>query len=115
MGEELRFGVFDRIKEELKAKSTYRVNPLTDTVQTGVTQILRQNANRLAWLIINLSDYTIYVGFDEFVSATRGISLGPRSYLMMRWDEDYIVATLPVYAISPSGVATIYLVEVVML
>jgi len=109
------YGVHDIIERELAVKTMPVVNPVTDTVQTTVTQILRNDPNRLLWLLINLSGFTFYFGFDREVSAARGIPVSPNGgFAQLTWREDSALVAYDVYAISPSGAAKIYLVAVVL-
>lgn len=52
------------------------VSPMgVESVDTGVTQVLRNNPDRLMFLIINLSDTAMQLGWFRDVSATKGIVL----------------------------------------
>lgn len=86
-------------------------NPVTSTVATSVTKILRNNPDRLAYTIVNLTAYSVYVGFDSEVSTSRGI-LVPASggTLTLSADEDGELVGYEVYAISSGSASTIFTV-----
>ncbi|MDZ7380065.1 MAG: hypothetical protein ONB06_12060 [candidate division KSB1 bacterium] len=100
------------LERKLGVRTRFIVNPVTDTVGTTVTQIALANPDRLALLIVNLSPYTVYVGFDRQVSETRGIMLGSGgSSVGFYVDEDLELVCGEVFAVSPDGEASIYMLE----
>jgi len=105
----LAFGVYDLIERELKARITEEVNPVTSTVGTSVTQILREDPNRIAVVIINLGTNSLYIGFDREVSSSRGILLSANggSYTAF-WKEDFTLCARAMYAIAPAGAVNVY-------
>jgi len=105
----LAFGVYDLIERELKARITEEVNPVTPTVGTSVTQILREDPNRIAVVIINLGANSMYIGFDREISSTRGILLSANggSYTAF-WKEDFTLCARAMYAIAPAGSVSVY-------
>jgi len=87
-------------------------NPVRNTLTTSAAIVLYQNPDRFQWLIVNLSPYTIYVGFTYQVSSTRGIVISANGgFASMHAREDGEAVTYPVYAISPDGKAKIYVIE----
>jgi len=51
------------------------VNPVTDSVGIGVTLVARNNPDRLALLVMNISDTDMYAAPDPTPSATHGVLL----------------------------------------
>lgn len=89
------------------------VNPVTGTVQTTVTQILKNNPDRVHALIVNLSPNPGYVGFDREVSATRGIPIAANGgFVILTIDEDGELVAQAVFAINTVLAGTYYIVEV---
>jgi hypothetical protein len=100
-------------RERFKGLTFSVVNPVTSTVGTSATLILRNNPERVMTLIVNQSSYDGYVGFDAQVASDRGIlipSLG--GFMILTVEEDGALVTQEVYAISPGGSGTWYIVEV---
>lgn len=88
-------------------------NPVTDTVGVVPTEILRGNPDRVQWLIVNLSAFDGYIGFDRQVSATRGIFLSANGgNAAATLDDDGHLLIHPVFAISPGGAGTWFIEEV---
>ena len=90
------------------------VNPVTDTVATTATEILRNNPERLFWLIVNLSLNKGYIGWDPQVSSSRGVPIGPSGgFISASIEEDGELVIQPVYAVNENAEGTYYIVEVV--
>jgi len=104
--------VTEYVEKELGFKTRAIENPVTDRVLTTATLVLRNNPDRFAWLIVNLSPNTIYVGFTPEVSANRGIYLAANGgFITMHAREDGEAVTYAIYAIAPAGISRIYVVE----
>jgi hypothetical protein len=88
-------------------------NPVTDTVGAAAVEILRGNPDRVQWLIVNLSAFDGFVGFDPQVSATRGIFVSANGgNVGAVIDDDAHLLIHPVFAISPGGAGTWFIEEV---
>jgi len=89
------------------------INPVTNTVATTPTEILRNNPDRIFWLAVNLSDYKGYVGWDREVASTKGIPV-PASggFVSASIEEDGELTIHPVYAINETASGTWYIVEI---
>ena len=76
-------------------------NPVTDTVKTTLTEILKNNPDRVFWLAVNLSDNEGYVALSEEVSDTHGIRLDAHGgYASMSAEEDGEAVAYAVYAVN---------------
>jgi len=94
-------------------KTRLVVNPVTDTVGTTATEILKNNPDRVYWLIVNLSAYDGYAGWDRGVSATKGILLPANGgYASASAQEDGELVIYPVYAVNLTAAGTWMIVEV---
>lgn len=88
------------------------VNPVTSTVATTATEILRNNPDRYSWVIVNLSANRGFIGFDREVSSTKGIPIEASGGVVnMQWEEDGEVTTYAVFAINLVASGTWYIVE----
>jgi len=107
-------GVPDLLLRELEAETAVQVNPVTDTVKTTVTQILKNDPKRLFWLLVNLGPYVLYVGWDREVSTSKGIPVAANGgFIQLYWKEDAMLVYHDAYAIAPSGDVTVYIVSMV--
>lgn len=94
--------------------SALRINPITGTAGTGATQILENNHNRVQWTVVNLTANTIYVGFDDSVSSSRGIPAGANGgSVSSLFREDGELCFQALWVIAPSGSGAIYVVETI--
>ena len=101
------------VAEMFKGPTRPVINPVTDTVKTTYTMILRNNPDRLACLILNLSDNRGHVGFDRQVSTTRGIPVEASGGIVsMNWREDAELVIQAVFAVNAVAAGTWYIVEV---
>jgi len=89
------------------------INPVTDTVLTTATLILRNNPDRIYWLIVNLSANDGYIGWDPQVSSTRGLLLPANGgYASASIVEDGELVIMEVYAVNLNAQGTYMIVEV---
>ncbi|MDH5199606.1 MAG: hypothetical protein OEW93_01860 [Candidatus Bathyarchaeota archaeon] len=101
------------VAEMFKGPTRPITNPVTDTVQTTATMILKNNPDRLAVLIVNLSANRGYLGFDRQVGPTRGIPVEASGGLVtMNWKEDAELVIQEVHAVNSVAAGTWYIVEV---
>jgi len=102
---EKQYGVRTRLVE----------NPLVTSVGTSAVQIARNNPDRFAIIIVNLSTNIIYVAFDSEVSSTKGIRLGANggSYTLLA-EEDLELTAHEIWAIATAADSAIYVAEVVV-
>ena len=101
------------VKEMFKGPTQANVNPVTATVLTTATLILKNNPDRLALLIVNLSANRGHAGFDRQVSTTKGIPIEASGGLItMNWREDGELVTQEIFAINQVAAGTWYIVEV---
>jgi len=94
-------------------KTRLIVNPVTNTVETMATEILRNNPDRIFWLIVNLSGNNGYIGWDREVSNTRGLLVAANGgYVSACIEEDGELVIYPVFAINLNASGTYMIVEV---
>lgn len=98
---------------QFKVKTRQIVNRGTTLMTGAVVQVLPNDPNRLAWVIINLGVAAAYLGFERDVSATKGIALtasGGSASLV--WNEDFETVGYELFALGTVG-DNLYVVEVV--
>ena len=101
------------IAERFKGPTRLVVNPVTGTVGTTFTLILKNNPDRLMWMIVNLSDNRGFVGFDQQVGPGRGVPIeASGGVVSANWREDAELVIHPVYAVNLVAEGTYYVIEV---
>jgi len=99
--------------KRLGFKTRLVINPVTETVATTATEILRNNPDRIFWLVVNLSGNNGYVGWDNAVSSTRGLLVAANGgFVSANIEEDGELVIYPVYAVNLNAAGTYMIVEV---
>lgn len=76
----------------------------TPTVTINVSQLIENNADRVALVIINLGASPVQIGFSDQVSATNGITLfASGGSITFTLRDDFTLQTFPIWAICPLG------------
>jgi len=89
------------------------INPVTDTVGTTPTLILRNNPDRIFWLVVNLSANNGFLGWDTLVSSTRGLFIAANGgFVSANIEEDGELVIYDVWAINQNASGTYLVVEV---
>jgi len=89
------------------------INPVTDTVGTSPTLILRNNPDRIFWLVVNLSGNNGYLGWDTLVSSTRGLFIAANGgFVSANIEEDGELVIYDVWAVNLNAAGTYLVVEV---
>lgn len=90
-------------------KLRFKPNPVTKTALVGVTQIFRENADRIEVLVMNLSSNTLYIHTEPTVSPTNGVLLAPNGgavNLTAEYDGEWVGYPFYVYATVQSAIFT---------
>jgi hypothetical protein len=84
-------GELAKMISERFARSVIPFENLTvSSIGTAAVQIMRQDPDRLGFVIINLSVADMYIGPFRDVSATKGIKVPPSGgSAVALWDEDF--------------------------
>jgi len=102
------------LEKQYGVKTSYRINPQTDSVAILPTKILSYNPTRLGWVFINDGAFPVYLSPVNDVSATKGILVSSGGGgVSFAWNEDFEMVSSEWYAISIGGVSAVYLHEVV--
>jgi len=100
------------VYEKFGIRTRAKVNPVTASLGTTATLVLKSNPNRLAWILINLSANVIYLGFSRDVSSTKGIRLNANGGLTsMIWDEDFDITGWEIYGVATGADSAIFSYE----
>lgn len=103
----------DLLLGQFKVKTRQNINPEVSVLTGGVDRILGNNPNRLAWVIVNLGLNVAYLGFDQDVSATRGIVLtGGGGFVSMLWSEEFETVGYEIYC-QGTLADNLYVIEIV--
>lgn len=102
----------DAIQARFGVKTRPVDNPENNVLSTTAELILRQNPDRLAFTVTNLSSIVVFIHSSARVSASLGyrigVSGGSISFLA---DEDFDVVGYDWFAIAASGTPTIFVQE----
>jgi len=104
----------DYIQKKFGVVTKMNVNPAGVTqIGTSLTTVLKNNPDRLMWMLINLGSYDAYIAWDRDVGTAHGVLLSARGgNLVLIADEDVELTGYEVYGIAPSGATDIYVIEV---
>jgi len=101
------------IEKQYGVKTRSIENPVTDLIGTTAAIVIRQNPDRFAWLLVNLSANTVYVAFTPDVSSSKGIRLaangGSVTFLA---EEDLELVTREAWAVATAANSAIYVLEI---
>jgi hypothetical protein len=84
------------------------------SAQAGVAsaRLMRQDGNRIAWLLQNLSAANLVIRPDREAALTAGIILAPNEWRSMIYREDFDLVDREWHVIASAAAADYYLLEV---
>jgi hypothetical protein len=87
---------------------------LDTSQQAGVAsaRLMRQDGNRIAWLLQNLSAANLVIRIDREATLTAGIILAPNEWRSMVYREDFDLVGKEWHVIASAAAADYYLLEV---
>jgi hypothetical protein len=87
------------------------------SAQAGVaaSTLMRQDGNRIAWLLVNLSAGNLYIRPERAPSTTVGIPLAPSEWRSMLYREDFDLVGREWQIIGSAAALDYYLLEVRLL
>ena len=84
-----------------------------ESVGTTQSQVVRNDPERVFALLVNLSTNTIYIGYDQSVSASRGIVISPSGgTYQVDVEEDFILPNRSLYAVATGAGSSLYVLTV---
>jgi len=107
--------VDEYIEREYGIKVTdTKENPVVPTGVIGTTPVmlLRENPNRILWIIINLSANIVYLAFSTDPSATKGILLTNGEPAASQMKDDLHLTQKAVWGVASVAASAIYVLEV---
>lgn len=88
--------------------------PVVRSITTAASVVMRNNPTRLGFGLYNLFTSTMFVNLDSTVSSSNGISIAASpGNLTMVYHDDFHLVGQEWWAISPSGIGNLMVVEVV--
>lgn len=104
----------DIIQRTFGVATRTRLSDVGATVGLVAAPILRQNPNRLAAVLINLSAVAMYVAPIGATSSTRGIRIAATGgSLALRYDEDFDLVGYEWSAIADGAGSAIFTIEII--
>lgn len=98
-----KFGVRTRVVE----------NPVVSSIGITAEVVLKNNPDRLGFVIINLSENAVYIGIDKEVATTKGIYLAPNGgTLSVFYGEDFELVGYEFWGVASGAGSVIYVLEV---
>ena len=83
------------------------------TIGSAARQILKDDADRVQYIIFNTGDYPVFVGWSPDVSQTKGVRIPEKGgSFSANWEEDGILPAYGVWAVAPFGNTTVYILEI---
>ena len=100
------------IEKKFGVKTRGIPRDLTVTTFPAVVQVLKNNPDRLGYVVINLGGFPVYMSFDTIPTATHGILLiNNGGFVSMSADEDGEIVGYETHATAIGGNSEIYIVE----
>jgi len=83
------------------------------TISSAARQILKDDADRVQYIIFNTGDYPVFVGWSPDVSPQKGVRIPEKGgSFSANWEEDGILPAYAVWAVAPFGNTTVYILEI---
>lgn len=102
------------IESQFGVKTSYEINPLTDSALVTATKVLAINPNRLALVFMNMGANTVYLSPSNTVAVGNGIMIQPGGGgVSFVWNEDFNNVGLDWYAIADGLASAIHVQEIV--
>jgi hypothetical protein len=95
--------------------TTPRIN--RDAIQAAAADsvVMRQDPSRVAWLVVNLGTFDVFLAPLAAASPTRGVRLSANGgFASAQWDEDGEVVAHEWHAVGNGGASALYIQEAVI-
>lgn len=100
------------IAEKIGKNTTPKENPITSTVGTSATRILSNNPRRVAFVLINLGSYPIYLSPSNDPSTTKGIYIAESGgQISLNYENDFELTGGEFWAVADGGNSEIYVLS----
>lgn len=88
-------------------------NPVRASIGTTSELVLKNNPDRVFFLVVNLSANVVYVALSKDVSATKGIRLDANGgFVSFSAEEDGEAVASDVYGVATGAASAIYVLEI---
>lgn len=103
------------LRERFKVRTRAVENPVRASVGTTALEILHNNPNRYAWVIVNThATQTLHLALTNEVTQATGIRLDAAGgSASMVWDEDFQATGWAIWGIGSGDDTTFYSYEIV--
>lgn len=107
--------VAELLKERFGIGTYTKASDPTATVGTSATEILDNDPNRLAVVIVNLSANDLYIGWDLDVDTDHGIYLSPSGgSFSITFEDDFMLPTQKMYALAGGAGSEVFRQEIMI-
>jgi len=105
--------VVDLIEDELGVAVGTNENPEITQSTTSVLTLFRQNPNRVAAVVVNLSSNVMFISPSGDASTSKGIRLGPNGgSVSLTWRDDFTLPAKEWTIVSDTGTNNLFSLEV---
>jgi len=102
------------ITRELGVRVDPQLDPLVTQIETTNTQFLRNNPDRLGFLLVNLGSYPIFIRPGSDATATNGMRLDPTGgNVFFWWREDLQIVGWNWNSIATTGASAIFVLDLI--
>ena len=106
--------IYNLIEDEFGTSFLERENPEATSVGTSSAVMLKSDANRVAFYLINLSTNTIYIRPTLAATTSAGIFVaGNGGFFITNWKEDFTLPAKDWNIIASGAGSNYYLLEIV--
>lgn len=100
------------VEDRFRAPVNPVLNRSSSSVDATAARIMISDADRLGFLVVNLSVNDVYILTDAGVTTTRGIKIGPNGgSISTVWFEDFELVAWEWFGVAPIGASSILVVE----
>ncbi|MDD5360452.1 MAG: hypothetical protein PHI02_09325 [Sulfurovaceae bacterium] len=93
-------------------KSFYHLSDPAFTAGVAVSLCVKNNPNRLSFVVVNLSGNALYISPRNDVSAAQGIYVAPNGgSVQIIWDRDFELVSQAWYMIAAGAASSVFILE----
>ena len=108
--------IYDLLNESLGVNASPKEDALISTVGTSSAQLLRNNPNRVAFIMVNLSGGDIFLRPQSDATTSEGVQITPQGgSVVVRWQDDFLLPAEAWYAIGSVASSNFYLISLLLL
>ena len=93
-------------------KSTHKKSNTGYTVGATAVEMLKNNPNRVSFIVVNLSGNSLYMSTSPDVSSANGIYISPNGgRMILQWDVDFELVSQQWYGIATGAGSAVFILE----